>query len=197
MLYGNRIKDVRNLLKLKQKDFAIALGVSQSYLCSIESGKKQPNANLIMRLINEFKVNSLWLKDGVGPVFNGSENTLYIRAAEINEDFPEYNFPITKDYVEGTLNTMGEKLVYFTVESDNMEPTLKSGDIVLVDISLNNADQEGLYLFSINSKKIIRRLLFVPQKHLINDNPSIKENSIIFDNSIECLGKVIWFGRKI
>lgn len=197
MNYGKKIKEVRIMLKVNQKEMAKELGISQSYLCAIESGAKKPNGKAIISLVNNFHVSCSWLVDGTGPVFLNNSDVCYIRSAEVNEKKTVYNFPVMKQYINDTIGVNSEKLKCHRVDSDNMEPAIMKGDIVLVDISENLCDSEGIYLFKIDSRKILGRMALFPQKHIINDNPSIKNSSIIFDSSVECIGKIVWFCRKI
>ncbi|HSW59591.1 MAG TPA: helix-turn-helix domain-containing protein [bacterium] len=197
MMCGKKIREIRIILKKSQKEMAKELGISQSYLCGIESGNKQPNGNTIIKLADQFHVNCSWLMNGTGPVFVKSDDVFYVKSAEINEKSPPYNFPVLKEYLETILCVSGEKLNCHKVDSDNMEPSIKKDDIVLVDTSEKLCDSEGTYLFIIDSKKVLGRVLFFPQKHIVNDNPTIKNSSRIFDSSIDCVGKIVWFCRKI
>jgi transcriptional regulator with XRE-family HTH domain len=197
MNYGKKIKEIRIMLKINQKEMAKELGISQSYLCAIESGTKRPNGNTILKLADRFHVNCSWLINETEPVFINKDDIAYIKSAEINDKSPAYNFPVLKNYLESTLGVSGEKLNFHRVVSDNMEPAIMRDDVVLVDTSEKSCDSEGIYLFKIDSRKVLGRIVFSPQKHIINDNPSIKNSSRILDSSMECIGKIIWFCRKI
>ena len=50
MNYGDKIRTVREKLKITQKEMAKSLEISQSYLSAIESGKMQVNAKVIFGL---------------------------------------------------------------------------------------------------------------------------------------------------
>ena len=65
-----RIKELRKSLKLSQAAFAEKIGISQGTFAFIESGKSNltpRNADAICRVFN---VNSKWLKEGKGKIFN-------------------------------------------------------------------------------------------------------------------------------
>jgi len=197
MIYGKRIKEVRKLLKMKQKDMSEILEVSNSYLSSIESGTRGTNGKLIIKFLNEFNVNAKWLYKEVGPVFNDLETSLYIRSVDIHENEKRYNISVPKDCIKKDIKSLGEKLIYFTVNNNSMSPTLKTGDMVFVDSSKNSGRTEGLFLFKINGVKMIRRLLFDPEKHLKADNETMKNSSILVDSNVEFIGKVVRYSRKI
>lgn len=197
MVYGKRIKEVRKLLKMKQMDMAEILGVSNSYLSSIESGTRGSNGRLIIKFLNEFDVSALWLYKGVGDVFNDFDDCVYLKSAEVFEPEKEYNVPILKKYVEEELSLPSEKLLYFIIKDEDMSPTLKNGDLVLVDAALNKGDVEGLHLIKIDSERMVRRLVFTPEKIVRFDNNTIRNSTILADSSVEFIGKVVWHGGKI
>jgi len=197
MICGKRIKEVRRLLKMKQKDMAEILEISRSYLCSIESGTRGANGRLIIKFLNEFNVRAVWLYNEGGPVFNDFDTCLYIRSSDIHEDEKRYNVSIPKDCIKKDLKSLGEKLLCFTVNNNSMSPTIRAGDIVLIDSSQDLGRAEGLYLLKINGKKMIRRLLFDPEKHLKADNDTMKNSFILVDSTVEFIGKVIRYSRKI
>jgi hypothetical protein len=173
------------------------LEVSKSYLCSIESGTRGANGKLIIKFLNEFNVCASWLYNGIIPVFNNFDTSIYIRSAEIHEDKKSYNISIPENCLKNELRSLGENILCYSVDNDSMSPTLVSGDVVFVDSSINFGREEGLFLVKINDEKMIRRLLFDPEKHLKADNETMKNSSILVDSTVEFIGKVIRYSRKI
>ena len=53
MNIGNAIKDLRKQKGLKQIDFADMCGLSQSYLSSIEKGRKEPTLSILKQIAKE------------------------------------------------------------------------------------------------------------------------------------------------
>lgn len=66
---ANRIKQLRNTLKLTQKQLAQELDVSITSICEIEKGKYKPNCDFIANLSKVYNVNLYWLLFGVGEIF--------------------------------------------------------------------------------------------------------------------------------
>jgi transcriptional regulator with XRE-family HTH domain len=66
---AGRIRTVRERLKLKQVDFANQLGVSQSFLSIVESGKRKPSFALLCSLLTSFNVDLPWVLTGQGEMF--------------------------------------------------------------------------------------------------------------------------------
>jgi len=56
MNIGNAIKDLRKQKGLKQTDFADQCGLSQSYLSSIEKGRKEPTLSILKQIANALSI---------------------------------------------------------------------------------------------------------------------------------------------
>lgn len=63
---GRRIKELRKLLKISQKDFATSLSMANSYLSEIEHGKANPAFEFFYKLSNVYNVNLNYLFQGIG-----------------------------------------------------------------------------------------------------------------------------------
>jgi len=69
-----RLKLIRKKARLKQKEIAKLLGVTQGYVCDIERGAKKPSPMLRSLYCKTFNINSNWLETGEGSMFfNGCE----------------------------------------------------------------------------------------------------------------------------
>lgn len=114
------------------------------------------------------------------------------------DDTAELRLAFRKDWIERKGDPANMSLV--RVSGDSMEPTLKSGDIVLVDHNRNYIDpQGGIYAVSIDDSIIIKRVqVLYPSGRfkVISDNSRYEP----FDAEPERLkvnGRVVWFGREI
>ena len=52
--FGYRIRKIRQHLRLKQKEFARALGISSPSLSEIENDKYKPGHNFLSHIVKEF-----------------------------------------------------------------------------------------------------------------------------------------------
>ncbi|HLP45034.1 MAG TPA: helix-turn-helix transcriptional regulator [Candidatus Kapabacteria bacterium] len=66
---GQRIKEIRNKLQLKQKDLAEALDIAGCYLSELESGKGNPCHAFFYKLSTRFGVSLDYLFHGEGDMF--------------------------------------------------------------------------------------------------------------------------------
>ncbi len=159
------------MFQLNQKDMADETGFSQSYICGIEKGIKTPNADFLLALSVKFGLSFSWLVNGFGPMLSES---------------------VVSGIEEG-------KMFLFEVGCDNMEPTFMKGDKIVIDPTGKELQDRGTYLFDINSRKTLKRCFKIGEHtfKLTNDKPAIKNNDLIFDSSMECLGRAVWMIREI
>ncbi len=71
---SNRIKAVREALKLSQREFGEKLGVSRDVISNIEYNRVSPKELLIRHICELYNVNSHWLETGEGEMFNDNPN---------------------------------------------------------------------------------------------------------------------------
>ena len=82
---NERIKELRRILGLKQREFADALGVKTGAVGAWESGSFKPGAARIELICERFKVSREWLINGAGPVFKEDSETAPPQASAVDE----------------------------------------------------------------------------------------------------------------
>jgi len=70
MKIGDRILELRNEERLKQREFAARIMVSPSYVSFLEKNRSDPSERLILNICQAFGVNYQWLKEGKGEKYN-------------------------------------------------------------------------------------------------------------------------------
>jgi transcriptional regulator with XRE-family HTH domain len=91
MTINERIKKIRLALNKSQREFAKLVYISNGYLSEIETGHKEVKARLIHIISNTFSVNSHWLLNGEGNMFNSTpERKMERMIGLFNELYPEY-----------------------------------------------------------------------------------------------------------
>lgn len=83
-----RIKKIRNELKLTQQEFADKLGTPRGNIAGYEVGRQSPSNAAISLICEKFNVNEGWLRTGEGDMFLqiSKENQLMQWAAKILRD---------------------------------------------------------------------------------------------------------------
>ena len=69
MSIGKRIKGVRKSESLTLERFGERIGIKQSALSQIESGRTNPSEQTIRSICREFKVSEAWLREGEGEMY--------------------------------------------------------------------------------------------------------------------------------
>ena len=78
---GQRIKQLRKMLGLTQKEFAEKIGKSTISIAKWEAGDRTPDESTLKLIAKEFNIDEEWLKTGEGEMFAG---------------VPDANFPNTQ-----------------------------------------------------------------------------------------------------
>lgn len=73
---NERLKELRKYLNISQKVFAEKLGITDSGLSNLESGKRNLTEQMVISICREFNVNRAWLTDGVGEMFTNLPETI-------------------------------------------------------------------------------------------------------------------------
>lgn len=81
---NERIKELRRILGLKQREFADALGVKTGAVGAWESGSFKPGAARIELICERFKVSREWLVNGEGHVFKEDSSTVSSQASTVD-----------------------------------------------------------------------------------------------------------------
>jgi transcriptional regulator with XRE-family HTH domain len=108
MLNNQRVKTVREELRLNQKAFADKLAFTQSYISKLEKGEIRVTNDFINALVSTFGVNEEWLLTGNGNIFslekikaieskvaNIDYNLLYEVISAVMEHLKENNYSAT------------------------------------------------------------------------------------------------------
>ena len=106
-----------------------------------------------------------------------------------------------EQWLKSLTSSSTAKLSIVRVEGDSMSPTLNAGDDVLVDLG-DAADRlrDGIYVLRIDDALVVKRLALNPVGRRVtiqSDNPAYPDWPDCGLDKINCVGRVIWAGRKI
>lgn len=155
MALNQRIKLLRKTLAKSQTDFAAAIGITQTSLSQIESGKNGISYDVFHALIKEFGVNPFWLMDGSGNMLTGEDNKIVSAPSAlplvvtVSEDGDENIVLVDQKAAAGYLQGMqdqqyvsklpafrlpgyrGRTYRAFEVSGDSMLPTIWPNDMLI------------------------------------------------------------------
>lgn len=122
--------------------------------------------------------------------------------SHINDEMLQFS----SSWIERELNAAPSDLFMILVDDESMEPTLRPGDMALLDRRATRPEREGIYLFKMNGVSLLKRLQILPGGvvKVISDNPAYETFSIsmadINDKHLVILGRVVWVvwaGRRV
>ncbi|MDC7250560.1 MAG: S24 family peptidase [Sphaerochaetaceae bacterium] len=204
MNFGNRLVEAREKLGFNQSSFSKELGIAAQSLARYEKNKIKPSIEFITLLTNMFMINSNWLLTGKGSMKLGEEiedsknddnyqiDLLNVRAGA-GEGIYNYvietvdTISLDKSFFRTPINT--NKIKGMQVDGDSMEPTLRHGDYVFIDLNIKNGIN-GIYAIQYGGQMLIKRLQFKLDGTIliISDNEKYekeiydpKENQMTFE----------------
>ena len=95
VMIGERIKELRSLLKVSQQQFSKRIFISQSHLADIELGNQGVNDKIIHLIFTEFNVNKHWLLNGEGDIFKSEKPDIRLETVidifkQLDDELQEY-----------------------------------------------------------------------------------------------------------
>ena len=128
---GERIKEIRKLTKLTQKEFGYRISVAQTYLSQIEKGERDATEKIIKLVSHEFNIDENWLRTGEGEMLNESDEFSLDEYAQ-QHDMSEMDLKIIKGFLD--LDPEVRKIVVSTfsnaLSGDRAETKEKANKVV-------------------------------------------------------------------
>jgi transcriptional regulator with XRE-family HTH domain len=93
---NNRIRAVRQALKISQREFCKGIYLSHSFFAQIESGTKNANERIYELIAAKYNVNKQWLITGKGEMFSAPPPDMELN--QLIEIFQELD-PLFREYI--------------------------------------------------------------------------------------------------
>ncbi|HDL5235640.1 TPA: helix-turn-helix transcriptional regulator [Mannheimia haemolytica] len=198
---SSRLSDLLAQKNLSMNEFAKMVGVTQPAIAKIVNGETRSPKNIV-EIADALDVDVNWLKTGKGEAPNfanfeekstASEDKESIRVSLLNaEAVAGYGVEASHvveevSAVEYTLDhfrqlfhsTNAQNIRLINVKGDSMYPTLESGDLIFVDVSINHYDGDGVYVFTFDGTLFVKRLQKVKYDLVASsDNPAYESWSL-------------------
>lgn len=195
------------------KEASLAIGRNHAYIQQyIERGipaklKEHDRAALADFLgIDEFEIGGRIAFAESKPDFSSfkfvSEYDVTVSAgggAFIADENVRGNWPFDPKYLTDELGLGRAKLALLEVRGDSMEPTLSSGDRVMVNMSDKQVSQPGIFILFDGDGTVIKRVEKVPgidKLILISDNSRHNQYEVDGD-TVQIVGRVVWAARRM
>lgn len=137
-------------------------------------------------------------------VSNVPEYQVHVSAgggALVAEENKRRDWPFASDYLQNELGLTRSKLAVVEVRGDSMEPTLSSGDRVLVNMSDRQVSQPGIFIIFDGDGTVVKRVEKIPGSSpqrivLISDNP-LHGKYELDSEVVQIVGRVVWRAGRI
>lgn len=216
---GQRMKEARGVRS--QEALAEAVGVHANTIGKLERGKASADSTLLVAIARATSVSPAWLllgepypKSNVGtkiapPVPADMGDFAMIDAYDIEasagngviarEEEVIGRFAFKRSWLDRKgLNPAN--LVIVTAKGDSMEPTVRSGDILLIDKNITRLASDGIYLIERDNEVYCKRLqkLFNGGVTIMSDNGKYKPQELDQEGAerLHVTGRVVWIGGE-
>lgn len=108
-------------------------------------------------------------------------------------------WPFDPSYISDFLGLPNQDLAIIEVRGDSMEPTLSSGDRVMVHLADKQISQPGIFIIYDGGGTVIKRVEKIPGQDkivLISDNPLHTRYEISGDD-VQIVGRVVWAAKRL
>lgn len=106
-----------------------------------------------------------------------------------------------KEWLQMSLNVHNNHLALITVKGDSMEPTLRSDDLILTDISTGHIEDDSIYVLQFKNDLVLKRIQRKMNGSVVvkSDNPIYGQEEMdeLAAQALPVVGRVIWYGRRI
>ncbi len=107
-----------------------------------------------------------------------------------------------EEWIRHELGARPQDLWLIRVHGDSMEPTLRAGDVILVDSRASRPDREGIYILRLGDALLVKRLQVMPGRKIrvTSDNTAFEPWMIDQEgggDDMAIIGRVVWSGRRM
>jgi phage repressor protein C with HTH and peptisase S24 domain len=110
-------------------------------------------------------------------------------------------FGFDQRWLKALTATPPDRLSIIRVEGDSMAPTLSAGDDILIDpVGCTDQLRDGIYVLRVDDSLVVKRIALNPVGRRLtvqSDNPAYPDWPDCGIEKINCIGRVIWAGRRI
>lgn len=110
---NERLKSLRKILGLNQKEMGDRMRLSQTHISSLENGAREVTDRILSDICREFNVNEVWLRTGEGEVFL-EEETFSLDEKAKKYNLSDLEIDIMRGYMELPSETRNELMGLFS-----------------------------------------------------------------------------------
>ncbi|MBF0094311.1 MAG: LexA family transcriptional regulator [Alphaproteobacteria bacterium] len=117
-----------------------------------------------------------------------------------NDPEPAWMESFDRRWLRRITSAQPNQLVLVLVSGDSMEPTLRDGDQILVDRSVNAVSRDGVYAVRFNDNLLVKRITVdIRSGHftVASDNTRYDSFHDVQSEELRIIGIVVWAGRRM
>lgn len=107
----------------------------------------------------------------------------------------------SESFLKQTLRRAPQNLALLTASGDSMDPTIRDGDLLLVDTSARRIEGSFIYVLAIGGGLLVKRIDLRRDGSVVlkSDNPKYDAEEVpaVETPTLEVLGQVIWQGGPV
>jgi phage repressor protein C with HTH and peptisase S24 domain len=212
---GDRIGEVADAVG-GNSALARLCGVSESVVRKWRAGESEPTLSNLVAIARAGRVNVEWLATGEGekhpgqvvsaadyvfvPLYDVSSATG--QGAFVNAEPTTEALAFRREWLRSRIAASPRDLSLLNVRGDSMEPTLRDGDVIMINRA-DTAVGEGIYVFFLDGWLFVKRLqLRGVEIWMVSENKAAGsgaplENFGEFEEPSRIIGRVVWVGRRL
>lgn len=148
-----------------------------------------PSDNRPIMVDNFTNVSEFWVRAAAGG------------GAIVAKENKRRDWPFPTEYLRDELGLDRSNLAIIEVHGDSMEPTLRTGDRVMVNMNDREISQPGIFVLYDQNGTAIKRVENVPYSNppmivIKSDNPAHGEYQVPGE-LVEIVGRVVWAAKRL
>lgn len=205
-----RLNNLRKQTDLSVTDIARATGVTRAAADKWFKGTSVPSDERVEALSSLFRVTPAYIK--YGDVVMESCQTLDVSPTEISIPLLTISgscgdggnctdiglvkmIRVEEEWLrKNAVGSYDRRYLHvITASGDSMNPTIESGDFVIVDSSQKRVTRDGIYVLEYSGSVFIKRVQIFPGDHasILSDNPRYKPYDIDDLDQLHVIGRCI------
>lgn len=204
----SNLAKIRKARGLSRAELADRLNTTEVSIGRYEREPSRLNIPLMERLAD---VLSCSVADIVGGISTGDGQSVSIPEYDvrvsagdgfsIDRETQRDSWPFSRAYVEGELRLPVKQLVVLEAIGDSMDPTIQSGDRILVNMADTRISQPGVFVLWDGDGTVVKRLELIPGSdpakiRRISDNPLHGDYEVLVEDT-KIIGRVVWYARRM
>lgn len=214
MTFAERLAHAREQAGLTQTQLARQLGLTPQAVQKWEAGGGHPAPSRLPALAQALGVSVDLLLGHKTSAPTASNDAIHVPllanaasmgygAEAASEDVISDSIALTPQFIHDHIRpTRPSALRFIPAYGDSMEPTFRSGDVLLIDTGVREIRIDGIYVLRAHDRLFVKR---VRQRldgsyEVSSDNPTHKTVDVLNgEHQLDILGRVVWAwnGRRI